>query len=280
VALAGVRVVSIAVNIPGPAAASRLSALGASVTKVEPPTGDPLAQAFPGYYTELLGEQEVARLNLKAEEGRAQLHALLADSDLLLTSHRGSALARLELEWPVLHTRHPRLSQVALVGHPAPEADRPGHDLTYQAAQGLLTTGRDEHPRLPTVLVADLVGAERAATEALAALVERGRTGEGTYREVALSVAAAVMAAPLRHGLTRPGGALGGALPAYRIYAAREGHVACAALEPHFFARLCELLGVDGSHHELEAVFGIRSASEWEAWAREHDLPLVAVVRG
>ena len=87
------------------------------------------------------------------------------------------------------------------------------------------------------------------------------------------------MAAPLRHGLTAPGAVLGGGHPAYRLYAARQGHVAVACLEPHFLARLTDLLGVPPTGEELAPVFATRTAAEWEAWGREHDLPL-AEVRG
>ena len=49
-ALDGMRAVSLAVNVPGPTTAARLVALGASVTKVEPPAGDPLETAHPAWY--------------------------------------------------------------------------------------------------------------------------------------------------------------------------------------------------------------------------------------
>jgi crotonobetainyl-CoA:carnitine CoA-transferase CaiB-like acyl-CoA transferase len=273
-----VRVVSIAINLPGPTAASRLSALGATVTKVEPPAGDFLAHGSRRYYDELLGEQVVVTLDLKSPEGLAELHELLGQADVLITSHRTSALRRLGLGWEELSTHHPRLSQVAIVGDPAPHDDVPGHDLTYQAVNGLLAGPPGEEPRMPVVLVADLAGAERAATEAVAAVLHRDRTGKGTFCEVALSEVARSMAAPLRHGLTGPHGVLGGARPAYRIYAAAEGHVACAALEPHFFTRLTQLLRVSGSSEELEAAFRKRSARDWEAWGAEHQVPLAAVL--
>lgn len=275
--LAGVRVVSIAVNLPGPAAASRLTALGAEVTKIEPPSGDPLRQFAKAYYDELVDAQSVEVLDLKEDSGRSRLHDLLADADLLITSHRTVALERLGLGWDALHGRHPRLSHVAIVGHPAPGDNLPGHDLTYQAVNGMLPTGPGG-PAMPTVLAADLTGAERAVSEGLAALVQRAATGAGSYREVALSTAAEAMAAPLRHGLTAPGGLLGGALPAYRIYPTAEGHVAVAAIEPHFSSRLFGLLGVSGTREELETAFASRTAAEWQAWAEEHDLPIAEVL--
>jgi crotonobetainyl-CoA:carnitine CoA-transferase CaiB-like acyl-CoA transferase len=69
---------------------------------------------------------------------------------------------------------------------------------------------------------------------------------------------------------------LGGANPAYGIYAARDGAIAVGALEPHFRARLFEGLGLpDGADPGI--VFATRTAAEWEAWAAKRDLPLVAV---
>ena len=67
----------------------------------------------------------------------------------------------------------------------------------------------------------------------------------------------------------------------YAVHAAAQGHVALAALEPHFTQRLLDALGLapeDLTHEQLATVFSGRSASEWERWAQEHDIPLVAVV--
>nr|WP_242822484.1 CoA transferase [Thermaerobacter marianensis] len=101
-----------------------------------------------------------------------------------------------------------------------------------------------------------------------------------------MAEAAHALAAPLRHGLTAPGGLLGGGLPLYRCYPARDGWVAVAALEPHFARRLLDELGPPGPglppgvEERLAAVFRRRPAAEWEAWARQRDLPLAAVRTG
>lgn len=129
--LEDLRVVSLALNLPGPAAAARLVALGAQVTKVEPPAGDFLAEAAPAYYAELAAGQRVVTIDLKTTAGLAELAGLLDEADLLLTSSRPAALARLGLDWASVHARWPRLCQVAIVGHAGAEADVPGHDLTY-----------------------------------------------------------------------------------------------------------------------------------------------------
>jgi len=81
---------------------------------------------------------------------------------------------------------------------------------------------------------------------------------------------------PLRHGLTTPQGPLGGASPTYRLYAAKTGRVAVAALEAHFERRLYEELQLP-PRADLASRFRDRDASEWEGWARDRDLPIVAV---
>ncbi|HNT87512.1 MAG TPA: CoA transferase, partial [Candidatus Hydrogenedentes bacterium] len=107
-----VRVLCVAANVPGPAAAARLRDLGARVTKVEPPSGDPLAIASPAWYAELTRGMRVVTLDLKDTAQRAELDAHLADADLLITSNRPAALANLGLDWSALHVAWPRLCHV------------------------------------------------------------------------------------------------------------------------------------------------------------------------
>lgn len=270
--LAGLRIIALAVNVPGPVAAARLTSLGADVIKVEPPEGDPLAGAAPVWYAALRAGCEVRRLDLATAADRAALEALLVTADLLLTSYRPSALARLDLAWPALRARFARLCHVAIIGHPAPDEERPGHDLTYLAPHGLLSP-----PALPRTLVADLCGAERAVSAALALLLARERGGVAGHAEVALAEVAADLAAPLAHGLTAPGGVLGGGLPGYGLYRARDGWVAVAALESRFRERLGAELGVELRAAALESAFAARGAEEWEAWGRARGLPIAAV---
>lgn len=261
--LAGTRVVTIAVNTPGPVAAARLVELGATVTKIEPPGGDPLELVSPEWYAALAHGQDVRRLDLKTPAGRAALDGLLADADLLLTSQRPSALERLGVSAPA------NVCHVAIVGHPAPDQEVAGHDLTYVAARGLL-----DPTAMPRTLIADLGGAERAVSAALALLLGR----KGGYTEVSLAEAVDFFAAPLRHGLTAPGGVLGGGLPVYDVYAAKDGRIAVAALEPRFQDGLRRELGLDElTKPALSDAFGARTAEEWQRWARERDLPISAV---
>jgi alpha-methylacyl-CoA racemase len=266
--LSGVRVVAVAVNLPGPAAAARLAELGASVTKVEPPEGDPLAAASPSLYERLTAGQTIVPLNLKEPADRGRLAELLTDADVLLTSSRPSALARMGLAWPELRHHFPRLVQVAIVGHAAPGQERAGHDLTYVGRHGLLSP-----PELPRTLVADLGGAERAVTAAVAMLLAREADSAERYAEVALADSAEFFALPWTYGLTRSDGPLGGGSPFYRLYEARGGWIGVAALEPRFRERLVAELGGQPAGESFRG----RTPAEWESWADEHDLPIAEV---
>jgi crotonobetainyl-CoA:carnitine CoA-transferase CaiB-like acyl-CoA transferase len=260
-------------NVPGPVAAAELRDLGASIVKVEPPGGDPLEASSPAWYAEINAGIQVHRLDLKSGDGAAWLAEQLGSADLLLTSSRPASLARLGLQWPELGSRHPRLCWVAIVGAHAPRQEVPGHDLTYQAVHGLV-----EPPALPNTLISDLAGAKQAVISAIALLFARERGERARYAEVSLEEAARLFAEPVRHGLTTRGGHLGGGLPAYNVYEAREGFVAVGALEPHFRRALAAALGVDsGDRAALAASFAKRTAIEWQAWAETHGLPIVAV---
>ena len=271
--LQGIKIVSLALNAPGPVAAARLTRLGAEVTKVEPPGGDGTSRAAPAWYESLCRGQTVLRLDLKDPGGRAQLDSMLAEADLLLASFRPSALQRLGLDWNTLHARHPRLCFVGIVGHPPPDEERSGHDLTYQADFALLRP-----PQMPPTLFVDLAGAERAVSMALALLNKAARTGQAGCAWVSLYECARDLAAPLNAGLTSEGGLLGGGYPLYGFYQASDCWIAIAALEPHFAEQLLSELGLKKADRaELERIFLQRSAAAWESWAAERDLPIAAV---
>lgn len=272
-ALDGISVLSLAVNLPGPVAVRMLADLGAKVTKIEPPGGDLMALTVPDWYAKLHDGYRIVPLNLKDPGSRTRIDALLAETDLLLSSYRPAALDRLGLGWESLHARFPRLCQVAIVGYPPPDENIAGHDLTYQATMGLLTP-----PAMPKALVADLAGSQRAVIAALSLLYARDRGQPAGYETVALSEASRLFALPLAYGLTQPGGGLGGGLPGYNLYPSSTGWVAVAALEPHFLENLRVALGLETvTHDALAAKFREKPAVEWEAWGHEQGLPIAAV---
>ena len=86
------------------------------------------------------------------------------------------------------------------------------------------------------------------------------------------------MGEPCRIGFTASGTMVGGGLPEYNLYEASDSWVAVAALEPHFRAALEKALNFESRNpEEWRPIFAKKSAAEWEAWAKEFDLPIVAV---
>jgi len=238
----GIRILSLCLNLPGPAALQRCHQMGARCLKLEPPTGDPMRHYQPTAYDALHEGIRVLTADLKTISGQQRLQQELAKADVLLTSFRPSALAKLGLSWKSVHRRYPALSQVAIVGTGGERAEEPGHDLTYLAEHGLVT-GLE----LPATLYSDMGGALLASEAVLQAVMQQQRQGKGIFLEVALSDAAAWLAAPRHWGLTQTNGAVGGAHAGYRVYPCKDGRVAVAALEPHFAAALCQAAGVAAS---------------------------------
>jgi alpha-methylacyl-CoA racemase len=247
-ALKGVRVLSLALNLPGPAALMRCRQMGARCVKLEPPGGDPMGHYSQPAYAQLHEGIKLLTADLKTEAGQKLLQRELAKTDVLLTSFRPSALAKLGLTWKQLHRLYPALSLVTIVGSPGERAEEPGHDLTYLAENDLVT-GLD----LPATLYADMGGSLLAVEAVLQATLAQHAKGKGELIEVTLSGAAAYLALPRHWGLTQPAGAVGGAHAGYRVYPCKNGRVAVAALEPHFAAALCAAAGVETS--SMKAMF-------------------------
>ena len=277
--LKGVRVLSLALNLPGPAALMRLAQMGADCLKLEPPGGDPMAQYSATAYARLHDGIQRLTADLKTEAGQQQLARELANTDALITSFRPSALVKLGLSWPALHEKYPQLSQIAIVGAPGERAEEPGHDLTYQADNDLITG-----LTLPATLYADMGGALMASEAVLQAVLHQRSEGRGVCIEVALSSAAGFLALPRAWGVTQAGAAVGGGHAGYRVYRCQDGRVAMAALEPHFALRLCAAAGIampsiqtmfEAATHAAVAAFLLTQTREQlDTLAVEKDIPL------
>ena len=282
--LKGVRILSLALNLPGPAALMRCVAMGATCRKIEPPSGDPMGHYMPPAYAQLTAGVKVITADLKTEAGQERIHKELARTDVLLTSFRPSAMAKLGLDWKTLHKRYPRLSQVAIVGAPGAGAEIPGHDLTYLAENGLVN-GLE----LPATLFADMGGSLMASEAVLQATLEHARKGKGVFIEVPLATAAGYLALPRQWGLTLPSGSVGGAHAGYQVYPCKDGRAAVAALEPHFAAALCKLAAVKikadpslakpATRKAIAAFFAAHTRKQLDALAIEHDLPIHTLPR-
>jgi alpha-methylacyl-CoA racemase len=278
-ALKGVRVLSLCLNLPGPAALMRCQQMGAKCVKLEPPSGDPMGLYNPSAYAQLHIGVRIAKADLKTELGQRTLHRELAKTDVLLTSFRPSALKKLGLIWKDLHKQYPQLNIVAIVGAPGARAEEPGHDLTYMAENDLIP-GLE----LPASLYADMGGSLMATEAVLQAVLTQRRKGAGVQLEIALSEAAAYIGLPRTWGLTKPSAAVGGGHAGYRVYACKDGRVAVAALEPHFAASLCALAGVAiesmktmfaaQTHQSIEAWIATNTRQQLDDLAVQHDIPL------
>jgi crotonobetainyl-CoA:carnitine CoA-transferase CaiB-like acyl-CoA transferase len=280
--LKGTRILSLSLNLPGPAALQRCRAMGAVCVKLEPPVrsaavtaapvgADPMLAYCPPAYEAMHQGVRCLVADLKSEAGQKVLQRELAKADILLTSFRPSGLAKLGLSWKALHTRYPTLTQVAIVGSPGARAEEPGHDLTYQAEYGLVN-GLD----LPPSLYADMGGSLMATEAVLQAVLDRQQqlargcapvALRGRYLEIALSNAARFLALPRAWGLSSNGADVGGGHAGYRVYACLDGRVAVAALEPHFAAALCRAAGVPLSASGQASATLMRSSSTRQALA-------------
>ena len=292
--LKGVRILSLALNLPGPAALMRLRGMGAHCTKLEPlptadaTTADPMGLYKPAAYETMHQGVHMVHADLKTERGQARLHKLLVRTDVLITSFRPSALTKLGLDWRALHRQYPALCMVSVVGTSGARAEEPGHDLTYLAENGLVN-GLD----MPTSLYADMGGSLLTTEAVLQALLLRQRPGRllgrGVFQQIALSDAAAYLALPLSWGLTTPDGDVGGAHAGYRVYACKNGRVAVAALEPHFAARLCEAAGLPqgaaqqmlkrSTHQALATFLASQTRQQLDRLASAKDIPLHTLPR-
>lgn len=274
-----VHIVSLALNLPGPAALMRLRAMGARCTKIESPAGDPMMRYSPTAYAQMHAGIVRKTLDLKTPTGQRRLQAQLATTDVLLTSFRPSALVKLSLDAKTLGQTHPHLSLVQITGGLGAAAQDPGHDLTYLAEQGLLT-GLD----LPATLYVDMAGSLAASEAVLKAVLHHRLTGCASVQQVSLSQTAAVLALPRTWQLTTSRAMVGGAHAGYRIYACTDGRVAVAALEPHFAQRLCEAAGLTSpaaqnmlsprTHRALQAWFAGHTRRALSKLAQDRDIPL------
>ena len=286
--LKGVRILSLALNLPGPAALMRCQQMGARCVKLEPPahpsapkgtSGDPMGLYNRSAYDTMHTGMRIVNVDLKSEKGQKALHRELAKTDVLITSFRPSAMQKLGLEWKSLQKRYPGLSLVAIFGAPGERAEEPGHDLTYLAENNLV--GGLE---LPPTLYADMGGSLMASEAVLKARLHQLQKGKGARFDIALSDVAAYLALPRTWGLTKPGAAVGGGHAGYRVYPCKDGRVAVAALEPHFAAALAQAVGLKASnimamfapetHAAIASFLLTQTRKQLDQLAVDKDIPL------
>src|SRR6184192_4018136 len=162
--LSGVRVLDLSRLLPGAYCTQLLQAQGAAITKIEPPTGDPI-RGLPGgdaYFEALHRGQQILTLDLRTETGRQALRRRVVDTEVLVEGFRPGVLDRMELGYAALSALNPALVYCAITGYGSSGAmaGRAGHDLNYLARSGALSLmpQRDGVPTVPGLQVADLAG--------------------------------------------------------------------------------------------------------------------------
>lgn len=253
--LSGLRILDLTRLLPGPYATRQLAELGAEVIKIEDPRGGDYARWYPpltgdppasGIFRELNRGKKSLTLDLRQPEAVQVLLHLAGTVDVVVDSFRPGVLARIGFDPQQVMAAHPRLIYCALTGFglTGPDAQRPGHDLNYQARVGGLAASSDpEDPVVGPLQVADIGGALVAVSGILAALYDRERTGRGQVVDTALSESALAFAS-VYFGKEGAGEApvrgremLDGSMPSYTVYRTKDGrHLAVGALEPKFWA--------------------------------------------
>ncbi len=198
--LEGLTVVALEHAVAAPLATRHLADQGARVIKIERPGGGDLARGYDGRVRGLSshfvwanrGKQSLT-LDLGQPAAAAVLRRLVAQADVLVQNLAPGAAARLGLSHVALKEAHPRLIVCDISGY-GDDPDRPGpmrakkaYDLLIQSEAGFLgVTGTPEAPAKAGASIADIAAGMYAYSSILAALIQRGRTGQGCRLDVSM----------------------------------------------------------------------------------------------
>ena len=281
----GVRVLSLAEQLPGPFAGMLLADLGADVILIERPGGDP-ARAFPPVFQAMARNKRSVCIDLKSGNGKRQFEALARTADVVMEGFRPGVMDRLGLGYAALAFLNPKLvyASISGFGQSGPYRDRTAHDLSCQGVAGHLFDRRAGS--VPVVPYGDLAGAMFAAFAIASALFARERTGNGTSIDVSMADSLASWITPFL------GPALNGFAPlnlrtepAYGLFACQDGGMLSLSIahEDHFWQALCRLLdlpdavGLQARHRiarsaELQGrIAAVLAADTLAAWAARLD---------
>lgn len=292
--LEGTRILDLSWHGPGHAATWLLAELGAEVIAVEPPGGDPFLRRFPplvdGISVVHLHHGRGKRsftVNLRDPRGRDAFLSLADTADAVVDGMRPGVAEDLGIGYETIRARNARITycSVSGFGSGGPLETVAGHDLNYVTQAGMFAMSRSgERPRPLPLQAADYLGSALAALGVLAGIENARRTGEGVFVEASLLDAALfALGAPLAMhlmGSMEPGPdclPVYGTMACYDTYRCADGrYVSVAAVEPEFFARLCELLGLedcataqldprrqDEIRSRIEEAFAKRTRDEW-----------------
>lgn len=261
--LEGIRVVEIGHSIAAPYAALVLAELGAEVIKIERPgSGDDartwgaeIEGAAPTFHAMNRLKRSVT-VDMKSDEGRDTLHRLAEISDVVIQNQKPGLAAKLGFDDQNLRARNPRLIYVNIhaFGPTGPLAEKPGYDPLMQAFAGLISvTGTPGAPSVrvgPSII--DMGTGMWVAIGVLAALLQRGQSGEGTTVDTALFETALGWMAYFLPIFTATGKSPGKAgsgtvmICPYQIFQCADGELMIAAGNDTLFASLSRVLDNPG----------------------------------
>ncbi len=308
--LTGIRVVDLSLFLPGPMMTMMMADQGAEVVKIEPLAGDPArAQApFEGdmsvWFRNLNRGKDCRRLDLKSDEGRAELWDLIETADVFVEGFRPGVMGRLGFDYAAVSARNPRIvyCSISAFGQSGALAHLPAHDMAVQAMAGFLSVndGADGAPVVPGVPSADLAAGLTALSAVLMALIGREKSGRGDYVDIAMFDSLLPWCAHIAGDAIMGGDAprsvsqrsLGGAA-FYQVYACADGrHIVLGGRETKFAVNLLSALGrVDLIAHAerpageqgeliafLRATFATRARDEWIDWFEDKDVAFSPVL--
>jgi crotonobetainyl-CoA:carnitine CoA-transferase CaiB-like acyl-CoA transferase len=259
--LDGIRVLDLGRALSGPFCATLLGDLGADIVKVEQlPHGDvmrtwgPFHDGESVYFLSVNRNKRSVALDLRHNEGKRALLALVAGSDVIVENFRPGVMEALGLSDETLQRDHPALIHCAVsaFGPRGPYTSLPGFDQVAQAIGGLMSvTGLRGEPTRSGVAIADMLAGVFAALVAVAALVSRAdkpaprRVGssllEGTLGVLTFQ---AQRYLSLRE-VARPQGNDHAIISPYGSFHAADGPLVVACATQAMWRKLCELVGLD-----------------------------------
>ena len=194
--LDGITVISLEHAIAAPFCTRQLADLGARVIKVERPGAGDFARAYDtrvngmsSHFTWVNRSKESLTLDLKQPAALAALKALVAKADVLVQNLAPGAAARMGLGADALRAAHPQLivCDISGYGNDGPYRDKKAYDLLIQSEAGFLSvTGTPDEPSKAGCSIADIAAGMYAYTSILAALLQRGKTGQGSHIDVSM----------------------------------------------------------------------------------------------
>lgn len=195
--LSGVRVLDLTRYLSGPYGTLLLAEMGAEVIKIEvPEVGDdtrhiaPLQGDVSFYHSTVNRSKASVELDLKSDEGRACLLAMVADCDVFIQNFRTGVAERLGFGYDEISKLNPKVVYCSVSGFGAegPDSRRAAFDLIVQAESGVMSLNGESNtpPSKLGLPMADLSSGMFAVHGILAALLRRTRTGKGGLVEVSM----------------------------------------------------------------------------------------------